>query len=372
MSTDKISVLLNWHATLTTCPSLSPKPKVAILEPNDPSDVTELIGSGRADLDAKVPMIHTLAGKARGFPIMSIGTLMDEPFTGVIYLEGSGITSDFRSLKGKRIGYVGEFGKIQIDELTKYYGMTSSDYTAVRCGMNVSKGIIEGTIDAGIGLENIQQVELEEWCKANNRPASDVKMLRIDELAELGCCCFCSILYIVRISLLFAGRLNTQLMVLSRLDSQPKWQCYCCDFCDVDQANEDWLNAHPKEAGAFMRAVKAGADDMFADPRGGWAEYCKVKPAMNTPLNRLMFDRSFNYMSQDLCNVSRDWNKVTNYSKRLGIVPTDFVANYTNEFVQWEVAPEGGEAEGLAKQQEMKALQAHVAQHGGVLQATVA
>ncbi|KAH9441042.1 hypothetical protein MJO29_015415 [Puccinia striiformis f. sp. tritici] len=341
MSTDKISVLLNWHATPYHLPIFVAQAKgyfakegikVAILEPNDPSDVTELIGSGRADLGCKA-MIHTLAGKARGFPIMSIGTLMDEPFTGVIYLEGSGITSDFRSLKGKRIGYVGEFGKIQIDELTKYYGMTSSDYTAVRCGMNVSKGIIEGTIDAGIGLENIQQVELEEWCKANNRPASDVKMLRIDELAELGCCCFCSILYI---------------------------------------ANEDWLNAHPKEAGAFMRAVKAGADDMFADPRGGWAEYCKVKPAMNTPLNRLMFDRSFNYMSQDLCNVSRDWNKVTNYSKRLGIVPTDFVANYTNEFVQWEVAPEGGEAEGLAKQQEMKALQAHVAQHGGVLQATVA
>ncbi|KAA1107744.1 glycylpeptide N-tetradecanoyltransferase [Puccinia graminis f. sp. tritici] len=301
MSTDKISVLLNWHATPYHLPIFVAQSKgyfakegikVAILEPNDPSDVTELIGSGKADLGCKA-MIHTLAGKARGFPIKSIGTLMDEPFTGVIYLEGSGITSDFKSLKGKRIGYVGEFGKIQIDELTKYYGMTSEDYTAVRCGMNVSKGIIEGTIDAGIGLENIQQVELEEWCKANNRPASDVKMLRIDELAELGCCCFCSILYI---------------------------------------ANE--------EAGAFMRAVKAGADDMFADPRASWAEYCKVK--------------------------------VTNYSKRLEIVPADFVANYTNEFVQWEVAPEGGEAEGLAKQQEIKALQAHVAQHGGVLQATVA
>jgi hypothetical protein len=32
---------------------------------------------------------------------------------------------------------------------------------------------------------------------------------------------------------------------------------------------------------------------------------------MNTPLNRLMFDRSFNYMSQDLSNVSRDWNKAS-------------------------------------------------------------
>lgn len=111
-------------------------------EPNDPSDVTEIIGSGKVDMGAKamvswcvdtigvrepyqlidddtasfpiLAQIHTIAGSARGFPIESIGTLMDEPFTGVVYLEGSGVTTDFRSLKGKKIGYVGEFGKIQV------------------------------------------------------------------------------------------------------------------------------------------------------------------------------------------------------------------------------------------------------------------
>lgn len=74
--------------------------------------------------------------------------------------------------------------------------MKPTDYEAVRCGMNVSKAIIEGSIHAGIGLENVQMVELEEWLAGQGRPRSDVKMLRIDELAELGCCCFCSILYI--------------------------------------------------------------------------------------------------------------------------------------------------------------------------------
>lgn len=74
--------------------------------------------------------------------------------------------------------------------------MTPDEYTAVRCGMNVSKAIIEKSIDAGIGLENVQMVELEEWLAGQGRPRDDVQMLRIDELAELGCCCFCSILYI--------------------------------------------------------------------------------------------------------------------------------------------------------------------------------
>lgn len=76
--------------------------------------------------------------------------------------------------------------------------MSPNDYTAVRCGMNVSKAIIKGEIDAGIGLENVQMVELEEWLAGQGRPKDDVQMLRIDELAELGCCCFCTILYIGR------------------------------------------------------------------------------------------------------------------------------------------------------------------------------
>jgi pyrimidine precursor biosynthesis enzyme len=75
-------------------------------------DVTEIIGSGKVDMGFKA-MIHTLAAKARGFPVTSIGSLLDEPFTGVVYLKDSGITTDFRSLKGKKIGYVGEFGKVR-------------------------------------------------------------------------------------------------------------------------------------------------------------------------------------------------------------------------------------------------------------------
>jgi hypothetical protein len=40
------------------------------------------------------------------------------------------------------------------------YGLTPNDYTAVRCGMNIARAIKEGTIDAGIGLENVQMCEV--------------------------------------------------------------------------------------------------------------------------------------------------------------------------------------------------------------------
>jgi pyrimidine precursor biosynthesis enzyme len=266
-----------------------------------------------------------LQAKARNFPVLSIGSLLDEPFTGVVYLkQESGITTDFRTLKGKRIGYVGEFGKIQIDELTSHYGMTPEDYTAVRCGMNVSKALIKGEIDAGIGLENVQMVELEEWLAAQGRPKTDVQMLRIDELAELGCCCFCSILYI---------------------------------------GNEKFIAENPDKVRAFMRAVKKATDFVIAEPEKAWEEYVDFKPVMGTALNRKIFERSYAYFSTDLKNVKRDWEKVTKYGKRLGVLDASFEPNYTNEFLEW--ALEDDSADPTGDQKRMVDLQKDVAAKGG-------
>lgn len=129
--------------------------------------------------------------------------------------------------------------------------MQPSDYKAVRVGMNVSESIKRGDIDAGIGLENVQMVELEEWCKATNRPTTDVKMLRIDELAELGCCCFCSILYI---------------------------------------ANASFIEANPEKVRKFMAAIKKATDYLFEKPEEAWKEYKVYKKVMDTPVNEKIFE----------------------------------------------------------------------------------
>ncbi|AET39083.1 NMT1/THI5 family protein Ecym_3622 [Eremothecium cymbalariae DBVPG len=304
MSTNKISFLLNWQPAPYHIPIYLASTKgyfkeqgldIAILEPTNPSDVTELIGSGKVDMGLKA-MIHTLAAKARGFPVTSVGSLLDEPFTGLLYLKGSGITEDFQSLKGKRIGYVGEFGKIQLDELTKHYNMNPEDYTAVRCGMNVAKYIKEGKIDAGIGIECIQQVELEEYCREQGRPITDAKLLRIDKLACLGCCCFCTILYI---------------------------------------CNDKFLKENPLKVKKFLTAVKKATDFVLERPEEAWKEYLDFKPQLNTELSLKQYQRCYAYFSSSLFNVHRDWKKVTSYGKRLEVLPPDYVANYTNDYLSW-------------------------------------
>ncbi|ODV82969.1 hypothetical protein CANARDRAFT_10064 [[Candida] arabinofermentans NRRL YB-2248] len=307
MSSDKITFSLNWSTEPYHIPVYLAQSKgyfkeqgidVAIMEPSNPSDVTELIGSGKIDLGLKA-MIHTLAAKARGWNVTSIGSLLDEPFTGVLYLKGkSGIVDgDFTSLKGKKIGYVGEFGKIQIDELCGHYGMTPDDYTAVRCGMNVAKEIIEGNIDAGIGIECVQQVELEEHLRSQGEDINQVGMLRIDRLAELGCCCFCTVLYI---------------------------------------GNDEFIANNPDKVRKFMNAIKKATDFVINSPLDAFEEFCSIKPLMNNDLNTKVFERCFAYLSDSCYNVDRDWQKVNNYGKRLLVLPSDFKPNYTNEFLEWE------------------------------------
>ncbi|GAA6059688.1 hypothetical protein JCM10212_000075 [Sporobolomyces blumeae] len=344
-----LTFLTNWHATPYHLPLFLAQYngyfaqeglKVAILEPSDPSDCTGIIGSGKADLGAKA-MVHTIAGKANGEPLKSIGTLMDEPFTGVVYLKngldgkGGGVTSDFASLRGKRLGYVGHFGKVQIDGLFHEFGYLDAngvpDYTPVRCGMAISDSILDGTIDAGVGLENVQIVELEEWCKSVGRPVEDAQMHRIDEIAKLGCCCFCSILII---------------------------------------GNENFINENPDKCAAFMRAVKKATDFMVADPAEAWSIYKAKNKRMRTSLNERIFERSFNYMSRDLVNVERDWNKVTGYCRRLGLVDESFKPNYTNDFITWKHEPQP--ADPLANQVVMSEKQDAVRAGHGVLAAGAA
>ncbi|BGP28004.1 Glycylpeptide N-tetradecanoyltransferase [Rhodotorula toruloides] len=339
-----VSFLLNWHATSYHAPIFLAQAKgyfkdegvsLAILEPNDPSDCAGLVGRGTIDMGVKA-MVHTIAAKASGHGVTSVGCILDEPFTGLLYLEGgvdgkgNGITSDFRSLIGKRIGYVGHFGAVQVRELAEKYGMDpEKDFELIRVGMDVVGAITDGRIDAGVGIGAVNGVELEGWCTANGRPETDVKLIRIDELAELGCCCFCSLLVL---------------------------------------ANDDFLAKNPEKAAAVMRGIKRGADDIFANPKQAWLEICKFKKTFRTDLFAKIYERCFPFMSRDLRNVKRDWLKVSAYCHRIGVCDDDFKPNYTNEFIQWEQLPEP--ADPAANQVLMAKKQDEVRIRGGVLTAT--
>ena len=107
----RTNFLLNWYANPYHTPLFVAQAlgyyenvgiKLALFEPTDPSDVTEAVGVGAMDLGLKA-MIHTLAARAKGFPVVSLGTLLDEPPTGLLALKSSGIRTFQVSLEKESV-----------------------------------------------------------------------------------------------------------------------------------------------------------------------------------------------------------------------------------------------------------------------------
>lgn len=291
----RVSLLLNWYTNPYHAPIIVAQKlgfyqqediKLAILEPADPSDVTELVGLGTVDFGVKA-MIHTVAARAKGYSVSSIGTLLDEPPTGLIALKSSGIRH-FHDIKGKRVGYIGEFGKKIIDDLAKLAGIDPKSYQTVRIGMNVTDAICRDVIDTGIGFINFQKLELEHL-------RGETVFLRIDQLAGLGCCCFCSIQFIVP---------EKTLLQVELIQS-------------------------------FLRATQRGAAFTTEQPEVTYELLCQAKPQLRTPLYQKIFMHSLPFFSRTLLNVERDWHKVGRYTRHLQIIDESFsIADcFTNQFL---------------------------------------
>ncbi len=281
----RTTLLLNWYANPYHTPVFIAKKlgfyddeniNLAILEPTDPSDVTEIVGLGSVHIGVKA-MIHTAAARAKGYDVTSIGTLLDEPPTGLISLKSSGINS-FQDIVGKRVGYIGEFGKKIIDDLAQLAGIDSNSYQTIKIGMNVTDAICRNVIDTGIGFTNFQKVELEHL-------QGEVNFLRLDQLAGLGCCCFCSIQYIV-----------PNIM----------------------------MREQPEVIRGFLNATQRGVAYTTENPDEAYELFCHVKPPLRTELFKKIFIRTLPFFSRNMLNIERDWQKVNRYIQHLGLVDNNF------------------------------------------------
>lgn len=155
---------------------------------------------------------------------------------GLIFKESSGI-KEFKDIIGKRVGYIGHFGKVMIDDMARQAGIDTTSYTTVRVGMNVVDAILRGDIDTGIGFTNFQRIELEKLS------GEKVGMLRIDELDGLGCCCFCSVMFV---------------------------------------ASDKFFNENKDVVAGFLRATRRAMDITIEYPDVAWEVMCRSNPRLRT------------------------------------------------------------------------------------------
>ena len=298
IATPRLSLLLNWYANPCHTPvfmahhlglykeeGLSP----AIMTTTDPSDVTDLIGQNRVDIALKA-MIYTYAARARGYQVVSVGTLFHEPPTGLIFLKSSGIKK-FEDICDKRIGYICHFDQIIIDDLARRAGIERDAYETVRVGMNMTDAIMNNQVDAGMGIGCFQQVELEQVS------GQETGILRVDELTGLDC--LCSILFLV---------------------------------------NEVYLANNQDAVRRFMWATLRGTAWTLENPEKAYDLLCTQIPSLRTETFRKIYISCLPYFSRDLVNVDQDWDKVSLYTQQLGVSNEHMnsLSCYTNDYL-----PEG-------------------------------
>ncbi len=157
-------------------------------------------------------------------------------------------------------------------------------------------------------------------------------------------------------------------MLLLLLDPLHRYALLVCKTKNIvdripSAVNDTLVAENPEKIGKFMKAVKRATDHVLSSPAEAYKAYIGIKPEMASVVNTKIFERSYAYFSKDLKNVKRDWEKVTKYGKRLGVLNESFKPNYTNEFLGWQL--EGDSADPTGDQKRMLALQQSVAEKGG-------
>lgn len=117
------------------------------------------------------------------------------------------------------------------------------------------------------------------------RPKSDVKMLRIDELADLGCCCFCSICIIA-----------SETFLAERPDDAAAF----VSFSSMSRVVPHRASLHVYTQ---MRAVHKASVYLKQNPAQAWTDFKDFKKEMRDPVQAKIFERSLVYMSVDNYNV---------------------------------------------------------------------
>lgn len=156
--------------------------------------------------------------------------------------------------------------------------------------MNLVEAITNNTVDAGIGFSNFHQIGLEELTK------KEASILRIDELAGIGYCCFCSILIIAH-----------EKTILEKKDSLK----------------------------VFLYATERATTLIIQNPEEARDILTHALPKINSKSNRRVFFHTLPIFLRNLMNVKRDWEKVYQYTKHLGLYSNELELNkyYTNNLL---------------------------------------
>lgn len=129
--------------------------------PANANDPLKLVAARKADVAVSYESAVIFA-RSRGLPVRSIGLLVDQPLTTVMFLTSSGIRTP-KDLVGRRVGFAvsGLEGEM-IDQILRSDGATRSNVTLVNVGFDLVPALLSRKVDAVMGgYRNVERIQIE-------------------------------------------------------------------------------------------------------------------------------------------------------------------------------------------------------------------
>ncbi len=135
--------------------------RVTIQIPANPDDPLKLAAVGRVDVAVNYEPSVIMA-RAQGLPVRSIGLLVGQPLTTIMFLKSSGIRSPV-DLVGRRVGYtVTGFEDAILDQVVHASGGDVSNLKLVNVGFDLVPALLSHKVDAVVGAyRNVERVQIE-------------------------------------------------------------------------------------------------------------------------------------------------------------------------------------------------------------------
>ncbi len=257
--------------------------RVAFQVPANPDDPLKLAAAGRVDVAVNYEP-NVIMARAQGLPVRSIGVLIGEPLTTVMFLKSSGIRSP-KDLVGRRVGFsVTGLEDALIDQIVRSDGAAESNLKMVNVSFDLVPALLTHKVDAVIGAyRNVERVQIELQGQA----------VGMFEPEKFGVPAFYELVLIT---------------------------------------SDTTLQRRRADLERFVRAVSKGLAFTLRHPDGAFARYVQAYPKLNDAFNRKSFAATQPYYARSQTQTRARWERFDAWLAAHSVIPRAVPADqlYTN------------------------------------------
>ena len=135
--------------------------RVTLQVPANTDDPLKLAAAGRVDVAVNYEP-NVILARAQGLPVRSIGVLIGQPLTTIMFLKSSGIRSP-KDLVGRHVGFaVTGFSDAMVDQVMRSAGASTTGVKMVNVGFDLVPALLSHKVDAVVGAyRNYERVQIE-------------------------------------------------------------------------------------------------------------------------------------------------------------------------------------------------------------------